>query len=75
MATYGTTRSTLSTEPRTKAEFYKIAGITPRLAKWVDEFIQRPEILKTLPLETQHQIEAQIDAVLNQFSSSGSPCL
>jgi hypothetical protein len=55
-------------EPRTKAEFYQIAGITPELEEFVDEFIKRPEMLESLPLERQHQIEAQMDAVLALFT-------
>jgi hypothetical protein len=55
-------------EPTTKAEFYQIAGITPELEEFVDEFIKRPEMLESLPLERQHQIEAQMDAVLALFT-------
>lgn len=68
MATYDKAWSEKTREPTTKAEFYQIAGITPELEKFVDEFIKRPEMLKSLPLERQHQIEAQMDAVLALFT-------
>jgi hypothetical protein len=68
MATYDKAWSETIREPTTKAEFYQIAGITPELEEFVDEFIKRPEMLKSLPLERQHQIEAQMDAVLALFT-------
>lgn len=68
MATYDRVWRKATKEPTTKAEFYQIAGITPELIKFVDEFIKRPEMLKSLPLERQHQIEDQMDAVLALFT-------
>ena len=54
-------------EPATKAEFYRMIGTTPELAKFADEFLQRPAMLGSLSLEKRHQIKAQIDAVLKFF--------
>ena len=68
MATYDKPWNEATREPTTKAEFYQIAGITPELEEFVDEFIKRPEMLESLPLERQHQIEAQMDAVLALFN-------
>lgn len=68
MATYAKTESALTREPTTKTEFFQIAGITPELLEFVDELIHRPEMLKSLPLEKQHEFEAQIDAVLALFA-------
>jgi hypothetical protein len=68
MPTYDKPWNEATREPTTKAEFYQIAGITPELEEFVDEFIKRPEMLESLPLERQHQIEAQMDAVLALFN-------
>jgi hypothetical protein len=68
MVTYNKAWSETTREPTTKAEFYQIAGITPELEEFVYEFIKRPEMLKSLPLERQHRIEAQMDAVLALFT-------
>jgi len=48
----------------TKAEFYQIAGITPELEEFISNFVKRPEIIDSLPLEKQQDIEAKMDAVL-----------
>jgi hypothetical protein len=50
-------------QPMAKAEFFQIAGITPELEEFISDFVKRPEILNSLPLEKQQEIEAQMDAV------------
>jgi hypothetical protein len=64
MATYDKVWSETTREPKTKAEFYQLAGITPELIEFVDEFIARPELFESLPLKRQREIEAQMDTVL-----------
>jgi hypothetical protein len=68
MATYDRSMRPSGPEAMTKAEFCEMIGITPELEKFLDEFIQQPEMLNSLPLERQHQMEAQIDAVLALFA-------
>jgi hypothetical protein len=64
MATYDKSWGKSAREPMTKAEFYQIAGITPELEEFISNFIKRPEIIDSLPLEKQQDIEAKMDAVL-----------
>jgi hypothetical protein len=64
MATYDKGWSETTGEPKTKAEFYQLAGITPELIEFVEEFIERPELFESLPLKRQREIEAQMDTVL-----------
>ncbi len=70
MAAYDKVWRNMTTQPKTKVEFYQIAGITPELEEFVDEFIKRPELLKSLPIEEQHQVEAKMNSIIAFFASS-----
>lgn len=54
----------------TEADFNRWAGISPELARFVNELIERPEILFSMPIEKRHEIEAQMDAVLGRLGRS-----
>lgn len=54
----------------TEADFIRWAGISPELARFVSELIERPEILFSMPFEKRHEIEAQMDAVLDRLGRS-----
>jgi hypothetical protein len=52
---------------RSKADFIRLAGIGPELAEFVTEFIEKPEIFYSIPVERRREIENQMDAVLLSF--------
>ena len=54
-------------ESMSQWEFFDIAGISPELKEFVNDFIQKPEIVETLSIERRREIEAQMDAVLSLF--------
>lgn len=68
MTTSNKSWSEMTRKSMTKAEFFQVAGITSELEEFVDEFIKKPEVLQSLSLERQQQIEAQMDAVLALFA-------
>lgn len=67
MATYEKVWRNTNREPKTKAEFYQIAGITPELEKFINDFIRRPEILYSLSQEKQLEIETKMDVVFGML--------
>ena len=52
---------------RSKADFIRLAGIGPELAEFVTEFIEKPDIFYSIPVEKRREIENQMDAVLLSF--------
>jgi hypothetical protein len=52
---------------RSKADFIRLAGIGPEIAEFVTEFIEKPEIFYSIPVERRREIENQMDAVLLSF--------
>ena len=54
---------------RSKADFIRLAGIGPELAEFVTEFIEKPDIFYSIPVERRREIENQMDAVLLSFGS------
>jgi len=52
---------------RSKSDFIRLAGIGPELAEFVTEFIEKPEIFYSIPVERRREIENQMDAVLSSF--------
>jgi len=56
----------------TEADFIRLTGMSPELAEFVTEFIERPEILFSMPFEKRHEIEAQMDAVLDGLGRSST---
>jgi len=50
--------------PGAKADFIRRIGIGPDLAKFLNEFTERPEIFFSLPLDRYREIESQMDAIL-----------
>jgi hypothetical protein len=52
---------------RSKADFIRLAGIEPELAEFVTEFIEKPEIFYSIPVERRREIENQMDAILSSF--------
>lgn len=64
MATYDKSWSETAKSPKTKAEFFQVAGVTPELEEFISDFLERPEILGALSQKQQQEIEAQMDAVL-----------
>jgi hypothetical protein len=67
MASYNEVCSETARKPTAKVEFFQIAGITPELEGFITEFVRSPEILDSLSLEKQREIEDQMDAVLALF--------
>jgi len=53
---------------RSKADFIRLAGIGPELAEFVMEFIEKPDIFYSIPVERRREIENQMDAVLLSFA-------
>ncbi len=72
MAEFGEDMNEESKSAATEADFIRLAGISPELAEFVTEFIERPEILFSMPFEKRHEIEAQMDAVLDGFRRSST---
>jgi len=52
---------------RSKADFIRLAGIETELAEFVTEFIEKPEIFYSIPVERRREIENQMDAILSSF--------
>jgi hypothetical protein len=50
-----------------KADFIQLAGIGPELAKFLTEFVEKPDHFYSIPLERRREIENQMDAVLLSF--------
>jgi hypothetical protein len=50
-----------------QVDFIRLAGIGPELAEFVTEFIERPEIVFSMPFEKRCKIENQMDAILSSF--------
>ena len=53
---------------RSKADFIRLAGIETELAEFVTEFIEKPDIFYSIPVERRREIENQMDAVLLSFA-------
>jgi hypothetical protein len=50
-----------------KSDFIMSAGIEPELAEFVIEFLEKPEIFFSMPIERRREIENQMDAILSSF--------
>lgn len=50
-----------------KADFIKLAGIEMELAEFVSAFLEKPEILFSMPFERRREIENRIDAILSSL--------
>jgi hypothetical protein len=64
MTTYDKSWSETTRKPAAKAEFYQFVGITPEFERFINDFVQRPEILNSLSQEKRQEIEAKMEAVL-----------
>lgn len=49
---------------RSKADFIRLSGIGQELAMFVTEFIEKPEIYLSMPVERRRTIENQLDRVI-----------
>lgn len=67
MATHDKAWSPAAGEPATRAEFCRIAGISPELAAFLDAFAKESETFRRLPPRRRREIEIQMDSVLAQF--------
>jgi hypothetical protein len=56
--------------PGAKADFIRRIGIGPDLAKFLNEFTERPEIFFSLPLDRYRELESQMDAILYSLGKS-----
>ena len=63
MALYDRVSIKTPRQPMAKADFFQLAGITPELEEFINEFLERPEILDSLSHEKKQEIEASMDAV------------
>jgi hypothetical protein len=52
---------------RSKADFFRLAGIGPELVEFVAEFIEKPENYYSMPFEKRRVIENQMDAIIASF--------
>lgn len=52
---------------RSKAEFFRYAGIGSELANFLTELIEEPEIIYSIPNERRRQLELQMDTILSSF--------
>ena len=52
---------------RSKAEFFRYAGIGSELANFLTEFFEQPEIIFSIPNERRLELELQMDAILCSF--------
>lgn len=52
---------------RSKADFMRLVGIGPELADFVIAFLEKPEILFSMPFEMRHEFENQMDVILSSF--------
>jgi hypothetical protein len=48
-------------------DFMGLAGIGPKLAEFVTEFIEKPETFLSMSFEKRCEIENQMDAILSSF--------
>jgi hypothetical protein len=54
---------------RSKADFIRLAGIGPELAEFVTEFVEKPEAIRSISLESRREIENQMDAIISSFGN------
>jgi len=52
---------------RSKADFFRWAGIGPELAEFVTEFVEKPDNFYSMPFERRREIENQMDAIIASF--------
>ena len=55
---------------RCRADFIQQAGIGTKLADFLTEYIDRPEIFYSMPVERRREIEDQMDTVLLSFGKN-----
>jgi hypothetical protein len=53
---------------RSKAEFFRLAGIGPALVEVITGLIEKPENFYSIPSKKRREIEKQMDAVLSSFN-------
>jgi len=52
---------------RSKADFFRLAGIGAELAEFLTEFVEKPDHFYSIPFQRRCEIEKQMDAVLLAF--------
>jgi hypothetical protein len=67
MAKHGEDMNEERKSASSKADFIRLAGIGPELVEFVTEFIEKPEIFFSMPLERRCQIENQMNAIIATF--------
>jgi hypothetical protein len=53
---------------RSKADFFRLAGIGPEFAEFVTEFVEKPDNFHSMPFERRREIENQMDAIIASFN-------
>jgi hypothetical protein len=51
----------------TQRDFMKMAGLSPELANFLDNFMGNPEILFSMSVKKRNDIESQMDAILSKM--------
>ena len=52
---------------RSKAEFFRYAGIGSEFAHFLTEFFEKPEIIFSIPDERRRELELQMDVILSSL--------
>jgi hypothetical protein len=52
---------------RSQADFFRLAGIGPKFAEFVTEFVEKPDIFYSMPFERRREIENEMDSITASF--------
>ncbi len=67
MAKHGRDMNEKRQSAGSKADFIRLSGIGSELAEFVNHFVEKPEILYSMPFERRREIENRMDAFLSLF--------
>jgi len=70
MAEHGNDMNDVRKSAKSKAEFFRLAGIGHELAEFVTDFVGQPEAFRSISLERRRVIENQMDVILSLFGKS-----
>jgi hypothetical protein len=70
MAEHGNDTNEVRKRAKSKAEFLRLAGIEPKLAEFVTEFVEQPETFRSISLERRREIENQMDGIFSLLGNS-----
>ena len=70
MAENGNDTNEVRKSAKSKAEFLRLTGIGPELAEFVTEFVEQPEVFRSISLERRREIENQMDGIFSLFGKS-----